>query len=40
MTIDPPPVVIFFLLAPMNAAVFGALGAALGYARLALHRRH
>jgi hypothetical protein len=40
MTIDPPPVVIFFLLAPMNAAVFGALGASLGYARLAFRGRH
>jgi hypothetical protein len=40
MTIDPPPVFIFFLLAPMNAAVFGALGATLGYARLAFRRRH
>jgi Na+/proline symporter len=39
MTIDPPPVVIFFLLAPMNAAVYGALGAAVGYARLAFRGR-
>lgn len=40
MTIDPPPVAIFFLLAPMNAGVYGALGATLGYALLAFRRRH
>jgi hypothetical protein len=40
MTIDPPPMPIFFLLAPMNAAVYGALGATLGYARFAFRRRH
>ncbi|MFZ0814301.1 MAG: hypothetical protein WAM78_02215 [Candidatus Sulfotelmatobacter sp.] len=40
MTIDPPPMIIFFLLAPMNAAVYGALGASLGYALLAFRRRH
>jgi hypothetical protein len=40
MTIDPPPVVIFFLLAPMNAAVYGALGSTLGYVLLAFRRRH
>jgi len=40
MTIDPSPVAIFFLLAPMNAAVYGALGATLGYARLAFRRQH
>jgi hypothetical protein len=39
MTIDPAPVAIFFILAPMNAAVFGALGAALGYVLLAFRRR-
>jgi hypothetical protein len=39
MTIDPPPLAIFFLLAPMNAGVYGALGASLGYARLAFRRR-
>lgn len=32
MTFDPSPVPIFFLLAPMNAAVYGALGATLGCA--------
>jgi hypothetical protein len=36
MTIDPSPLSIFFLLAPMNAAVYGALGLALGYVGLAL----
>lgn len=40
MTIDPPPVAIFFLLAPMNAGVYGALGSTLGYALLAFRRRH
>ncbi|MGO9167312.1 MAG: hypothetical protein ACLP56_10595 [Candidatus Sulfotelmatobacter sp.] len=40
MTIDPSPVAIFFLLAPMNAAVYGALGATLGFALLAFRRRH
>ena len=30
---------VFFLLAPMNAAVYGALGATLGYARLGFRRR-
>jgi hypothetical protein len=39
LTIDPPPVVIFFLLAPMNAGVYGALGALLGYARMAFRGR-
>jgi hypothetical protein len=40
MTIDPSPVVIFFLLGPLNAGVYGALGAALGYALLAFRGRH
>jgi hypothetical protein len=40
MTIDPPPVAIFFFLAPMNAAVYGALGATLGYAQLAFRGRN
>lgn len=35
---DPGPVEIFFMLAPMSAAVYGALGACLAYARLAFHR--
>jgi hypothetical protein len=39
MTFDPSLVAIFFLLAPMNAAVYGALGLTLGYARLALSKR-
>jgi hypothetical protein len=38
--IDPPPLGIFLLLAPMNAAVFGALGTMLGYALLRFHGRH
>jgi len=38
MTIDPSPKSIFFLLAPMNAAVFAALGLTLGYVRLALRK--
>ena len=39
MTFDPSLVAVFFLLAPMNAAVYGALGLTLGYAWLALRRR-
>ena len=39
MTFDPSPVAIFFLLAPMNAAVYGSLGLTLGYAWLALGKR-
>ncbi len=39
MTFDPSLVTIFFLLAPMNAGVYGALGLTLGYARLALRKR-
>jgi len=38
MTFDPSPAAVFFLLAPMNAAVYGALGAAAGYALLAFCR--
>ncbi len=40
MTFDPSPAMIFFLLAPMNAAVYGALGSTLGYALIASHSRH
>jgi hypothetical protein len=32
--VDPSPVWIFFVFAPMNAAVYGALGVMLGYVRL------
>lgn len=39
LTIDPSPASIFFFLAPMNAAVYGALGATLGYAGLVLRGR-
>ena len=39
MTFDPSPVAIFFLLAPMNAAVYGSLGLTLGYAWLAFRKR-
>ena len=39
MTIDPSPAAIFLLLAPMNAAVYGAVGLALGYALLAFRER-
>jgi hypothetical protein len=38
-TFDPPLVAVFFLLAPMNAAVYGALGLILGYAWLAFGKR-
>ena len=39
ITIDPPLADIFFLLAPMNAAVYGSLGLMLGYAWLAFRKR-
>jgi hypothetical protein len=39
MTIDPSLVTTFFLLAPMNAAVYGSLGLTLGYVWLAF-RKH
>lgn len=35
MTFDPPLIAAFFLLAPMNAAVYGSLGLTVGYAWLA-----
>jgi len=38
MTFDPSAVAIFFLLAPMNAAVYGSLGLTLGYAWLAFRK--
>jgi len=38
MTFDPSPALVFFLLAPMNAAVYGALGLTLGYSWLALSK--
>lgn len=34
MTFDPAPALVFLLLSPMNAAVFGAIGAVVGYACL------
>lgn len=39
MTFDPSPVAVVFLLAPMNAAVYGSLGLTVGYAWVALDRR-
>jgi hypothetical protein len=39
MTFDPSLVAVFFLLAPMNAAVYGSLGLTLGYGWLALRKR-
>ena len=39
MAIDPSPRQIFLMLAPINAAVYGALGAMLGYAGLAFRGR-
>src|ERR1700683_1496721 len=39
MTFDPSLVATFFLLAPMNAAVWGALGLTLGFAWLAFGKR-
>src|SRR5579872_333426 len=40
MTFDPSPVWIFFLLAPMNAAVYGSLGITLGYVWQAFRKEH
>ena len=39
MTFDPSPAAIFFLLAPMNAAVYGSLGLTLGYGWLYFRAR-
>ena len=39
MTFDPSLVAVLFLLAPLNAAVYGSLGLTLGYAWLAFRRR-
>jgi len=36
MTIDPSPLSVYCLLAPMNAAVFGSVGIVVGYAWLVL----
>lgn len=40
MTFDPSPTWVFFLLAPMNAAVYGSLGITLGYAWLVFRKEH
>ena len=37
-TFDPSPALVFFLLAPMNAAVYGSVGLTLGYAWLAVRK--
>jgi hypothetical protein len=39
MTFDPSLATTFFLLAPMNAAVYGSLGLTLGYTWLAFRKR-
>jgi hypothetical protein len=39
LSFDPSLVAVFFLLAPMNAAAYGALGVTLGYALLAFGKR-
>ena len=39
MNFDPSLVLTLFLLAPMNAAVYGALGSTFGYAWLAFRKR-
>jgi len=39
MTFDPSLATTFFLLAPMNAAVYGSLGLTLGYAWLVFRKR-
>jgi hypothetical protein len=38
MTFDPSPVVIFLLLAPMNAAVYGSLGLTLAHLWIAIRK--
>ena len=40
MTIDPLPVSVFFIFAPMNAAVYGSLGVIVGYARLRFQKHN
>jgi hypothetical protein len=40
MNFDPAPLMIFLLLAPMNAGVYGAIGVSLGYAWLAVRKLH
>ena len=35
LTLDPPLLWVFVILAPMNAALWGAFGTVLGYVRLA-----
>jgi hypothetical protein len=39
LAVDPSLVTVFFMLAPMNAAAYGALGVSLGYAWLAFPKR-
>jgi len=39
MTFDPAPMEIFFMLAPINAAVFGSVGLTASYAWMVL-RKH
>jgi len=39
MTFDPSPALVFLLLAPMNAAVYGSLGVTLGYLWLVSRNR-
>jgi hypothetical protein len=39
LTFDPSLAITFFLLAPMNAAVYGSLGLTLGYAWLAFRKQ-
>jgi len=39
MTFDPSPVLVFFVLAPMNAGVYGSLALTLAYAWMRLRAR-
>ena len=39
LAFDPSLVAVFFMLAPMNAAAYGALGVTLGYGWLAFGKR-
>ena len=39
VTVDPSPISVLLILAPLNAAVYGSLGGALGYIFVGLRRR-
>jgi hypothetical protein len=39
ITVDPSPISVIFILAPLSAAAYGSLGGALGYVFARLHQR-